>query len=41
MKLTPLGTKSVYEKKLTMEGCPLTVEITLHKATKMKEVERV
>jgi hypothetical protein len=39
--LAPLAKKSVFEKKISLEGAELTVEIMIHKATKTKETEIV
>ena len=37
MKLTTLGKKSCFQKKIELEGAELTVDVTIYKATKTKE----
>ena len=37
----PLSTKSCFEKIIKLDGASLTVQIMLHKALKLKEMEQV
>ena len=41
IKLTPLGTKSTIVAEKNLEGAKITCEVTLHKAIRQKEMDRV
>lgn len=40
VKLTQLGSKSVVQKTIALEGAKVNITIMVHKATKTKEMER-
>ena len=41
MGLSKLGTKSVHEKTVSLEDCPVTAEVMLYKSCRTREDERI